>query len=126
MAFTIKEQYCSAKMLENKYRDAPRAGWVEKGSRAKSNQAIMVPRAEVIQLAECLSSATYNKLCRLYEILNLQHYMSELAEGESDTTTCTKCHNYYRMGWLTGNCPYCEAEQAAIRFVDELLGGVGE
>lgn len=120
------EKYNAARAMENKYRDAPRAGWLEKGSRARSNQAIMISRTEVMKLAADLASATYANYSRLYEVMNLQGYMSQLAEGEPDAVVCVRCHNNYLMGWMGGKCPYCEAEEAASRKVEEILGGSEE
>uniref|UniRef100_A0AAU8B7A5 Uncharacterized protein n=1 Tax=Dulem virus 34 TaxID=3145752 RepID=A0AAU8B7A5_9CAUD len=117
------EKYNAARAMENKYRDAPRAGWIEKGSRARSNQAITLPRTEAMKLAADLASATYANFFRLYEVLNLQGYMSRLAEGEPGAVICERCHNNYLLGWMGGKCPYCEAEEAASRKVKEILGG---
>lgn len=117
------EKYNAARAMEDKCRDAPRAGWIEKGSRARNNQAIILPRTEAVKLAADLASATYANFSRLYEVLNLQGYMSQLAEGEPDAVVCEKCHNHYLLGWMGGKCPYCEAEEAARRKVDEILGG---
>lgn len=120
------EKYRAAQALEKKYQEAPRAGWIKPGSRATGNQAIMVQRTEVIQLAMALAGSVYNNFTRLYEVMNLQGYMSQLAEDEPDAIVCHKCHNNYLPGWMNGKCPYCEAEAAATSMVDEMLGGAGE
>lgn len=71
---SFKEQYQDALALEEKYRSAPRSGWVEKGSRKKANQAICVGRMEVKELARDLSSALYGE----------HHIMKELSGIEAD------------------------------------------
>ncbi len=120
------EKYFTAQALEKKYREAPRAGWVKPGSRTSGNQTIMVQRTEVVQVAMDLASGIYKNFVRLYETMNLQGYMSQLAEDEPDAVVCNRCHNHFLPGWMDGKCPYCEAEAAARRMVDEMLGGDGE
>lgn len=117
------EKYHAAEALARKYRDQPRAGWVKPGSRAKSNQAIMVPRAEVERLAFDLASARYSSYARLYEVMALVDYMHQLADGEPDALECEKCHKSFLAGWMGGKCPYCAAEDAADQMVSEMLGG---
>lgn len=109
----IRKELDAAYKLQRKYADLPQAGWVIKGSRAKSNHIVLVPREEIKQLADDFYSALYTKHYLLYENLNLRHYLEQLATGEHDAVTCGKCHSVYRKGWLDGKCPYCEATEAA-------------
>ena len=117
------KKYNTACELAMKYRTAPRAGWVKPGSRAADNQAIMVPRKEAEALAMDLASARYGSYARMYEIMALQGYMSQLAEEEPDAIMCDDCHNSFLPGWMGGKCPYCAAEAAAQEEVRRILGG---
>lgn len=117
------KKYKAAYDLARKYRDAPRTGWVKPGSRAADNQAITVSRREVETLAENLASAYYSSYARLYEVMALQGYMSQLAEDEPDAVMCDKCHNCFLPGWMGGKCPYCAADAAATEEVNRIMGG---
>lgn len=119
LAKKIKE----AQDLAEKYRDAPRAGWIKLGSRARENQAIIVQRTEVVRLAESLARARHGSYTRLFEIMALQNYMSQLAEGKPGALMCKTHGKYFLTGWTGGKCPYCEAEKAASDMVNEMLGG---
>lgn len=117
----FSQKYSEAMAYAKKYSELPRAGWVEKGSRAKINQAIMVPRVEAVKLAEALASATHGNFSRLYEIMALKSYMSKLAAGNSSAMTCKRCFGTYLPEWMDGKCLYCEAESEARRNVEEAL-----
>lgn len=117
------ETYQEAHEQSKKYTFAPRVGWVEPGKRTKANQAILVGRQEVVQLADDLAQACYNQEFFLQELMALKYFVEQLARGEADSKMCPKCHNVYRTGWLEGRCPYCEAEEAARRRVEEKMDG---
>lgn len=119
----LAKKYKAACDLAAKYRDAPRTGWVKPGSHAANNQAITVPRREVEDLATALASARYGSYARMYEIMALQGYMSQLAEEEPDAVLCDSCHNSFLPGWMGGKCPYCAAEAAATEEVNRVLNG---
>ena len=91
----LEKEYIEARDLEDKFRFAPRAGWVVKGSRDRSNQAIMVPREEAVKVCAELSRSIYCDLFRLYENVALRSYMSQLAEDEPDAEMCSKCRNFF-------------------------------
>ena len=73
---------------------------------------------EAVAMADELSTAVYAKEVYLFRALNLQGFMVQLATGEHDAMTCPECSCVFRAGWMNGQCPYCEAEQAAARYVD--------
>lgn len=117
------DKYTVARAMSDKYRDAPRAGWMEPGSKARKNQAIMVQREEALRLADNMASAIYGNCHRVYEIMALRNFMSQLAEGEPDAEVCPKCHHHFLPGWMDGKCPLCAAEQAATAQTENVLGG---
>lgn len=117
----LEKEYIEARDLEDKFRSAPRAGWVVKGRRDRSNQAIMVPREEAVKVCAELSRSIYCDLFRLYENVALRSYMSQLAEDEPDAEMCSKCRNFFLPVGKNGKCPYCEAESTARAAVDEIL-----
>lgn len=119
----LKAKYQEAIEAEERYRDAPRKGWVKPGSRSRENQTIEVPRKEAERLAADLASARFGSYCRLYENMALVNYMEQLAEDEPDAVACPKCYHKFLPGWMGGKCPYCAAEDAAQEKVEELLGG---
>ena len=108
------EKYNAARAMSQEYKRAKRAWWIEKGSRVKKNEAIIVTHTDVAKLANAIYS-------RKYEILNLRGYMSQLAAGEPGDIECQTCHNHYLEGWMGGQCPYCKAKEAAEAFVGEIL-----
>jgi rubrerythrin len=109
----FREKRDEAYALAKKYRSAQRKGWVTKGSQAKANHTIEVPRTEAVKLADDLHSALYSKHTFFYENGNLRHYMEQLAEDYGDAMKCPKCFGTYSPGWMHGKCPYCEAADAA-------------
>lgn len=117
------DTYNEANEKSKKYRSVPRAGWVEPGKKTKDNQAILVGRQEVTQLADDLAQALYGQEIFLREFFELRAMMEQLAQGTADSKRCPKCHNVYRTGWMEGKCPYCEAEEAARRRVEEKMDG---
>lgn len=114
-------EYRAARALEKKFEDAPRTGWVEKGSRAKKNQAITVPRTEVTQMARDLTGYIHGNFYRLYETVGLQSFVSGLAKNKPGAVLCGGCHNYYLPEWMDGKCPCCAAAGAAREKISELL-----
>jgi|AGTN01.1.fsa_nt_gi hypothetical protein len=103
--------------LGRKYSEAPRKGWIVKGSRKRSNETIEVSRDEVKGLARDLHTALYCEKAFLYELSNLRHYMEQIArqiaDNEGGLKHCAKCFCDYLETWLDGKCPYCEAAEAA-------------
>ncbi|MBM6724335.1 DUF4406 domain-containing protein [Pseudoflavonifractor phocaeensis] len=71
-------------------------------------------------MADELATAMYAKEVYLTWVLNLQGYMVQLATGEHDTVKCQECGHVFRAGWMEGRCPYCEAQQAATRYVENM------
>lgn len=112
------EAYKEARAKAREYMGAKRAGWAEPGKRTRENHAILVPRREAVAMADELSTAVYAKEVYLFRALNLQGFMVQLATGEHDAMMCPECSRVFRAGWMNGQCPYCEAEQAAARYVD--------
>ncbi len=112
-----KKKLNKAYALYRKYNDLPRAGWVVKGSRAKANQSILLPRTEAVELASNYHDALYSKSVFAFENANLRHYLETLAQSEHDAIKCGKCHGVYRKGWLKGKCIFCEASDAAFSMV---------
>ena len=112
------EAYKEARAKAREYMWAKRAGWAEPGKRTRENHAILVPRREAVAMADELSTAVYAKEVYLFRALNLQGFMVQLATGEHDAMMCPECSRVFRAGWMNGKCPYCEAEQAAARYVD--------
>lgn len=112
------EAYREAHAKAREYMGAKRAGWAEPGKRTRDNHAILVPRREAVAMADELATAVYAKEVYLTWALNLQGFMVQLATGEHDAMTCQECNRVFRAGWMNGRCPYCEAEQAASRYVD--------
>ena len=98
----LKAKYQEAIEAGERYRDAPRKGWVKP------------------------ASARFGSYCRLYEKMALTNYMEQLAEDEPDAVMCPKCYHKFLPGWMGGKCPYCAAEDAAQEKVEELLGGKKE
>lgn len=120
---SILDTYNEAYEKSKKYRSAPRVGWVEPGKRTKGNQAILARRTEVIRLADDLAQVCYSQEFFLQELMALTYFVEQLARGEADSKMCPKCHNVYRTGWLEGKCPYCEAEEAARKILNEKMDG---
>ena len=118
----FKEKYQDALALGEKYRNAPRSGWVEKGSRKKSNQAICVSRMEVEKLAMDLCSALYGDYHLMKELLTLERFLDVYAQNQANSLTCEKCFQSYLPDWLNGTCPYCAAEAEATEDIREILG----
>lgn len=114
------EAYKEAHAKEWEYMEAKRAGWAQPGKRTRENHAILIPRKEAVDMARDLATALYGKEVFLIRALNLQGFMAQLATGEHDAVTCPECSRVFRAGWMKGRCPYCEAEQAAARYVDEM------
>lgn len=114
---SIKEQMNAILELSKKYNGLPRSGWVDKGSRSKSNHTVEVSREEIKKLAQDCYTALYSEHVFMYEALNLKEYLVQLAKSEHDMAICSKCHDEYRRGWLDGKCPYCEAIAAAESMV---------
>lgn len=114
----FREKIDAAFALQKKYTSQSRAGWVNKGSRARANEAIMVPREEAKTLSHDLYMALYSKAVCFYETENLIHYMEQLAPDFGDATKCPHCHHAFSQGWMHGKCPYCEAYDAAKSVVD--------
>lgn len=112
------EAYREAHAKAREYMGAKRAGWAEPGKRTRDNHAILVPRREAVAMADELATAVYAKEVYLTWALNLQGFMVQLATGEHDAMTCPECNRVFRAGWMNGRCQYCEAEQAASRYVD--------
>lgn len=117
------ETYNDAYEKSKKYSSAPRAGWVEPGKKTKDNQAILVRRQEVTQLADDLAQACCSQELFLQELMALEHFVEQLARGEADSKMCPKCCNVYRTGWMEGKCPYCEAGEAARKILKEKMDG---
>ena len=123
----LRDKYQNALKFERKYRDAPRAGWVEKGSRKKENEAILVRRSEVANLAMSLASAQYSSYSRLYETIALQNILGKYAvQRAGNAPYCQVCHQHFLPEWAEGRCPYCAAGEVAKRQIDELLRGDGQ
>ena len=119
---SFKEQYQDALALEEKYRSAPRSGWVEKGSRKKANQAICVGRMEAEELARDLSSALYGENHIMKELITLEQFLDVYAQNQKGSLTCEKCFRSYLPDWLNGTCPYCAAAEEATEDMRETLG----
>lgn len=118
IARKIKE----AEDLSDRYRDAPRAGWIKKGNKSRSNHAILVPRDEATLLANNLASAIYQLYAYIYEVQELQDYISRIAQGERDAVRCPIHQLYYRQSWTGKECPYCAAGKKA----DDVMAGIME
>lgn len=114
------EAYKQARAKAREYTGAKRAGWAEPGKRARDNHAILVPRREAVAMADELATTMYAKEVYLTWVLNLQGYMVQLATGEHDAVKCQECGHVFRAGWMEGRCPYCEAQQAATRYVKNM------
>ena len=118
----FKEKYQDALALGEKYRSAPRSGWVEKGSRKKANQAICVGRMEVEELARDLCSALYGEHHIMKELITLEQFLDVYAQNQKGSLTCEKCFRSYLPDWLNGTCPYCAAAEEATEDMRETLG----
>lgn len=119
----LMERYNEAQEKANQYARAPRAGWMEAGRRTKDNQAILVRRREVTQLADDLAQALYGQEIFLREFFELRAMMEQLAQGTADSKRCPRCHRLFRTGWMEGKCPYCQAAEEAGRIVAEKIKG---
>lgn len=120
----LRDKYQEALKLERKYRDAPRAGWAEKGNRKKENEAILVRRSEVANLAQSLAGARHASYARLYQDIALKNLLGKYAvQKMGEAPYCKKCHQNYLPEWAEGRCPYCAAEEDAKELIDELLKG---
>ena len=120
------EAYKEAHEKAMKYIGAKRAGWAELGKRTRENHAILVSRKEAVEMANELATAIYAKEVYLFWALNLQGFMEQLATGEHDAVKCQECRHVFRTGWMEGRCLYCQAKQAAARYVDEMRKGEKE
>lgn len=124
----FRERYDRAVRPVNKFRTAPRSGWVEPGSRARANQAITVPRKDAEEAANQMMAAIYSGFSWLYEGMALKSFLGGLAKGADDAVTCPKCHDTYRVSWGVG-CPYCKARHTAQEQIDyelhEKINGEG-
>jgi hypothetical protein len=80
-----------ARDISSKIRSAPWAGWIVKGSRAKANQTIELPRDLAEELADkagyyysVLNQLPFDPLCHCEEIRELmQKAIKELPAGET-------------------------------------------
>lgn len=120
------EAYKAARAKAWKYQRAKRAGWAEPGKRTQENHAILIPRREAVDMADNLTTAIYAKEVCITWAMNLRGFMVQLATGEHDTMTCRERGGVFRAGWMNGKCPYCEAEQAATRYVDGMREAAGK
>ena len=119
----LMERYNEAQEKADQYARAPRAVWMEAGRRTKDNQAILVRRREVTQLADDLAQALYGQEIFLREFFELRAMMEQLAQGTADSKRCPRCHRLFRTGWMEGKCPYCQAAEEAGRIVAEKIKG---
>ena len=108
------------------YTGGKRAGWAEPGKRTRENHAILIPRQEAVDTANNLATAIYAKEVYITWAMNLRGFMVQLATGEHDAVTCRECGGIFRAGWMNGKCPYCEAKQAATRYVDGMREAAGK
>ena len=120
------EAYKAASAKAREYQGAKRAGWAEPGKRTRENHAILIPRWEAVDMADNLATAIYAKEVYITWAMNLRGFMVQLATGEHDAVTCRECGGMFRAGWMNGKCPYCEAEQAATRYVDGMREAAGK
>ena len=118
----LRKKYQQALALEQKYTEAPRAGWIEKGSRKRDNEAILVRRSEAVNTARSLATARYTSFSWLYRFLALQDILGQYASGAGENAFfCEKCRQYYLKDWAKEKCPFCAAEQKAKADIETLL-----
>lgn len=120
------EAYKAAHAKAREYTGAKRAGWAEPGKRTRENHAILIPRQEAVDTENNLATAIYAKEVYITWAMNLRGFMVQLATGEHDAVTCRECGGIFRAGWMNGKCPYCEAKQAATRYVDGMREAAGK
>ncbi|WNY26174.1 hypothetical protein MsAc7_17470 [Methanolapillus millepedarum] len=87
-------------------RTMPRAGWLQKGSRKRSNETVEVSREAAVDVLEKYIGAQIHA----DGYFALRTLMSELADGEHDAVVCDECGGIYQHGWMEdGKCLYCFA-----------------
>ena len=115
------EPYKLSQELREQYQMAPRAGWDQPGKRGKNNHTILVNRAQVLDMADRLTSMSHSTSVYAFERLNLINVLEQLAEGEHDAVICPDCGRTYQTGWMNGQCVYCQCRKGAAAFVQTLL-----
>lgn len=115
----FENEYKAATEKAEKYERMERAGWAVPGKRTRDNHTIQIPRTEAVAMARDLKRVLHAKERYLFWALNLVSRMEQLAVGEQDKQTCKTCAGVFRVSWMDGKCPYCEADQAAASYVLE-------
>ncbi|MDR1631232.1 MAG: hypothetical protein LBS36_13625 [Oscillospiraceae bacterium] len=109
--------YNKLEALIRRLRSAPRAEWLNKGSRKKDNEAILVSRKEIVDILTESKQIAYSKEYLLELQYLYRKMMIMLADGEYDAFECEICFGIYRENWAEGRCPYCLAEKTAAEEV---------
>ena len=115
-----RKKYQDARKLERKYRDAPRTGWTHPGSRKRENQAIRVSREEVAELARNYGTQLYISWASMNRCLVLETYIENLAANAPNHVECETCGKLYVPVNAYGVCPFCKAEEEALKAADAL------
>ena len=115
-----QKKYQDALKLERKYRDAPRTGWVRPNSRKRENQAIQVSREEAAELAWNYAIQLSVSWATLNRCLTLETYIENLATNAPNHTECETCGKLYVPVNAYGVCPFCKAEEKALKATDAL------
>lgn len=103
--------------LYKKYSRLPRAGWIAKGSRKKSNETIVASRKEIVDTIDAAMTAAIGFEQASHSAAFYEKLLSAIAENYEDAVSCEKCIGVYSLGWAEGKCPYCVVEHDKVHFV---------
>lgn len=120
------EAYKAASAKAREYQGAKGPDGQSRGNGRGKITRSLIPRWEAVDMADNLATAIYAKEVYITWAMNLRGFMVQLATGEHDAVTCRECGGMFRAGWMNGKCPYCEAEQAATRYVDGMREAAGK